>query len=373
MAKYKAWLQSLPLTISAGVVVALLALGTLLWPQREFSGLENRMLAQKPELTIEGIQTGAFFDQSERALSDQFPARDAWLSVNAMYDMALLKARRNGIIIGKNGRLFEPQGNGAEDNIRDNAAALSKLAHASGIPVWLMLIPTAEAVYPGQLPWLYEANDQESLIHQVYERPGISGVDVLGALRGSADGGMFYRTDHHWTAQGAWTAYARIAFEWGLALTPRDETARVPGFLGTLAARAASPFIQAEELTFDLYEGLELRVDGVKMDGLYDPGQLTERDKYAALTHGSTNGMVTLENPVGLGTLLILRDSYASALLPAVATNFRRVVAVDPRYYNGDLLAHIEAEQPERILCVFGISTWAADRSLPAMATSWVD
>ncbi|HSK69634.1 MAG TPA: hypothetical protein VLA21_10275, partial [Candidatus Limnocylindria bacterium] len=111
--------------------------------------------------------------------------------------------------------------------------------------------------------------------------------------------------------------------------------------------------------------------DGERKDGLYDPDQLSERDKYAALLHGSTQGLVTLVNPKAQGTLLVVRDSYANAMLPALATHFARVVAVDPRYFRGDLTALIKEEQAERILCLYGISTWASDRNLPAMASGW--
>ncbi|HSK67956.1 MAG TPA: hypothetical protein VLA21_01710, partial [Candidatus Limnocylindria bacterium] len=174
--------KDFPLTLCVGALLAALAVGTALWPRRDFSALENRRLARQPALTLEGIRNGAFFDATERALADQFPARDAWLSLNSAYDMALFKARRNGILMGKGGRLFEPLPDAAERNISDNAAAVTKLAAVSGLPVWMMLVPMAEAVYPDELPWLYEARDQHSLLALASSRAGVPFEDTLPAL-----------------------------------------------------------------------------------------------------------------------------------------------------------------------------------------------
>jgi hypothetical protein len=353
-------------------LLLLLAACSLFWPQREMSELENRPLASRPRLSLDSVGSGVFSNQAERSLSDQFPLREFWLSVNSIYDMALLKAERNRILIGKGGRLFEPAAALKTQTLFDNADAAAKLRAASGLEVWLMLIPMASGVHEQDLPLFYQADDQQALLDEAFRRSLAFPVDVLSAMRGRRDEEFFYRTDHHWTAAGARVAYEALAGHWNLVPAIPSSRLSVQGFLGTLAARAASPFIPSETLSFDLYEGLDLYIGENKADGLFDQAQLEKRDKYAALLYGSTEGIITLNNQKAQGSLLVIRDSYANALLPALGKHFNRVIAVDPRYYRGDILELCKQEGVERILCIYGLSTWLNDRNLPAAASDWL-
>lgn len=364
--------KSLPLTAAVLGLLTLLAVCSLFWPQREMSELENRPLAPRPQLNFHSVGSGTFFTQAERSLSDQFPLREVWLSVNSVYDMALLKAERNRILIGKNGRLFEPAAALTAQTLFDNADAVKKLHAATGLDVWLMLIPMASGIYEQDLPLFYQADDQQPLLEETYERSLALPIDVLPAMRSRSNEGLFYRTDHHWTAAGARIAYEALARRWQLTPATPSGQLKVQGFLGTLAARAASPFISSETLSFDLYEGMDLYIGEDKAEGLVDLAQLEQRDKYAALLYSSTEGIITLNNQKAQGSLLVIRDSYANALLPALATHFRRVIAVDPRFYQGDILELCKQEGVERILCLYGLSTWLSDRNLPAAASDWL-
>lgn len=52
----------------------------------------------------------------------------------------------------------------------------------------------------------------------------------------------------------------------------------------------------------------------------------------------ATTRLSVSETPVQSDkTLLVLKDSYANCYLPFLATQYRKIVAVDPRYYYGDL------------------------------------
>ena len=54
-----------------GIMVFGLA-STLLVPDKEFSEIENRTLAQKPAFTLENFMSGNLDDETEKYLSDQF-------------------------------------------------------------------------------------------------------------------------------------------------------------------------------------------------------------------------------------------------------------------------------------------------------------
>ena len=106
------------------------------------------------------------------------------------------------------------------------------------------------------------------------------------------------------------------------------------------------------------------------MDGLWDADALGARDKYAALLYGNP-ARATLTGETGTGTLLVLKDSYANALLPAVATHFARTEVVDLRYFNGDLAEIAKETEVEKVLCIYGMNTFLTDRSLALVAASF--
>ena len=47
-----------------GILLAVCVLN-LVWPDREFSESENRMLEQRPEFSLSGVESGRFMEQYE--------------------------------------------------------------------------------------------------------------------------------------------------------------------------------------------------------------------------------------------------------------------------------------------------------------------
>lgn len=63
----------------------------ILTKDRLFSPNENRLLAQKPEFTSEGLLDKTYMDDYESYITDQFPARDAWVTLKTKSELALQK------------------------------------------------------------------------------------------------------------------------------------------------------------------------------------------------------------------------------------------------------------------------------------------
>lgn len=69
-------------------------------------------------------------------------------------------------------------------------------------------------------------------------------------------------------------------------------------------------------------------------------------------------------------TLFVFKDSFANAMVPYLASSFRRVVMVDPRYYRGiaaDLRGLLESESPSAVLVLCEIMSLADDGSLGSL------
>ena len=80
-------------------------------------------------------------------------------------------------------------------------------------------------------------SDQREAIRYLYSRmdPGIRTVEIFDTLRAHVEEYLYFHTDHHWTALGAYYAYTQYAAAAGLTPHTLDQFERVeyPGFLGT--------------------------------------------------------------------------------------------------------------------------------------------
>ena len=72
--------------------VALLGGGlvwSLLTPDREYSESENRYLQTLPQPDADQIFSGKFGSRFESYITDQFPARDGWVALKTITQLAL--------------------------------------------------------------------------------------------------------------------------------------------------------------------------------------------------------------------------------------------------------------------------------------------
>lgn len=92
------------------------------------------------------------------------------------------------------------------------------------------------------------------------------------------------------------------------------------------------------------------------LDAFYDHAKLKTRDGYAVLFGGNCG---VLEVSSGEGdtrpTLLVVRDSYASAVIPLLVRHFQ-IIAIDPRYASGSALRE-GLQVADAALFLFGAQT----------------
>ena len=99
-------------------------------------------------------------------------------------------------------------------------------------------------------------------------------------------------------------------------------------------------------------------------NGLADTSQLRKRDRYAALLYGNHGLIELINDSQNDGTLFVIKDSFANALLPLLARHYHRIVAIDPRYYVGNVVEEANKCNCEVILCVSSLSSLASSRNL---------
>lgn len=345
-----------------GLLIAL-AVCQLLLPPREMSGMENRMLTQAPAFTLAGFQDGSYAEKLELFAADQLPLRDRFVALYSAMQGALGRRAVGDAILG-DGMLFDRSDRWSLRNVRLNASALASLADAAGKPVYLLAVPSAAAVCPERLPTHAPVTDEEALLAAAAEETPL--LPLLPALQASASRGIscFYATDHHWTAAGAQLGYETACSALGLTAHSSGTAQEHAGFYGSFYARYPLPWVQADVFSCELPDGLRLLVNGEEKPSLLDPEALGNRDKYAALLYGNHACIELVNDQAQGGTLLVIKDSYANAMLPLLARHYRRIVAVDPRYYAGNIIEFINDYEGEAILCVYGLTTLATGRTI---------
>ena len=319
----------------------LLLAGILLKPDGEVSTLENRTLLTRKDLRL-SLRGNAFQEDTETYLSDQFPLRAFFKAREAELFLALGAGEFDDLYVGKDKRLFERYPAFDEGFLRKEGAKIKRLASEGGVPVTALPVPPAEIPLRKLLPEGAPVYDHAALMKLFREAAGEAKVlDLAPAL---TDPGDYYRTDHHWTTDGAYKAYLlwmasregafyKISGEEEADALPEPEAETVSrDFRGTLFSRAPGRNVPPDEIRLPpIPEGVRAEADGKEIP-FYDLSALEGSDKYAVF-QGGNHGFLRVDNPEGgEGVLLVLRDSFANSLLPFLIREYRTVILIDERY-----------------------------------------
>ncbi len=362
-------LRKYPILLLPALFLALITAADLLEPAKTFSELENRYLKQRPSITLSGLASGEFAQSYESYLNDQFIGRDAWISLKSRTESLLLKTENNGVVYGRGGRLFEKYTQYPQGQLEKNLAHLHNFLQGEGSAA-VMLVPSAYELYPVTLPKGLKMVDQREKIQEIYN--GFSGqaetIDLYPVLEEAKEEEIYYRTDHHWTTQGAYLAYVEFCRSQGLTPVKLDALTahQVPGFLGTLFSKCKKAGTPGEILTwYELPIG-RVTADGVEKPAYLDESALDTRDKYAAFLWG--NGGVTVleadqkaERPGGGGKILVIKDSFANCFAPFLTENYDQVWVVDLRSLPVGLTELAAREEFDQVLVLYHFVNFASD------------
>lgn len=349
----------------------------LLTPDRAYSELENTTLTQKPKLSsVSASGLNSYFTNYTKYVKDQVVGRDGWIALQSAVETTLFQKTENGgILLGKEHMMF-PRDYGLISSetrtLPKNTAAVSALAQRYPGRVNVLLVPAASSIYPENVPAgapLLEEDAYLDELNAAFAQAGARVVDVRGALEAHKDGYLYYRTDHHWTTQGAYYAYEQFCEALGLAPFDRAaHTARTAeGFYGTHYSKARAVDARPDTITwYELDNAMTIyTVTGPgtpeqgETTGLYDTAKLDVYDKYAMFLHGN-NGLSRIQGD-GTGRILVIKDSFANSFVPYLTANYARIDVVDFRNYNYGLDALVEQNQYDQILVLYSFDSFKSD------------
>ena len=363
------------------LVIFLVMIINLLVPSKETSEQENRVLEQRPKLTAASVMNGDFMEQWESYMSDQFVGRNMWRSVKVALSRLGGSRMENGVYIGKDGQLLEEIAVPEDEQLSENAGAIKSFAETyTDIPVTVMLVPDAACILSDSLPAFAQVEDQRQLFSMVERQLGdtVTWVDTYSILNKYKSEKIYYKTDHHWTTQGAFYAFQGAAASLGIegdvsgnyvSYTVTDS------FNGVLASKSGVNLDDEEQI--DIYVPASGDDDVVvnyvdeakKRTSLYDSSKLETRDKYAVFLGGNSSVVDIKTVSTSTKRLLVVKDSFADCFIPFLTPYYREIVVVDPRYYSGTMEEIMNTYRITDALVLYSGNTFFTDNNISGVFT----
>ncbi|MCL2018462.1 MAG: DHHW family protein [Oscillospiraceae bacterium] len=361
-------------------VIAFIPIISLITMPRErlaFSENENRYLARFPLLSFDRVVDASFMKGFEDWANDRVFGRESWIKLKHASERTIGKLEIGGTYTADN-RIMQAWNEYNEASVNRNLAAMNAFAKRHGdVPVYLMIAPSSIEIYRDSLPRSVPVGSQKDFIKYCYdELTELTSVDVLYLMEEFSDGYIYYRTDHHWTSEGAYIAYTALGGAMNftpLGLNSFDVENASNSFRGTLFSRTLDEKITPDIIKFyTLYDGdpdVLLKVnngmDVSEHDSLYFREYLEVKDKYSAFL-GTQVPVVNIytDIPGSSKRLLIFKDSYAHSLVPFLTKNFNEITMVDLRFINTRYSDVINVDKYDAVLFIYNAITFSEDTNL---------
>ena len=174
------------------------------------------MFQQLPSFSAGNYLSGRFESQLDNYASDQFAFRDTFIKIKSAADLSIGQLKANGVFKAKDNYLIEDVVYPDKRGVEADLAALKRFKEKySDKKMYFMLVPNAANILSSKLPGGVVTRDQNKDMDRLFgavEALGYKAIDVRDDLKkASRRQQVYYRTDHHWTTNGAYTAYRRAA------------------------------------------------------------------------------------------------------------------------------------------------------------------
>lgn len=190
---------------------------------------------------------------------------------------------------------------------------------------------------------------------------------------------LYFRTDHHWTALGAYYAYEQFIYTKGVEPVSLNQynVLSFDGFLGSFyASTEQSPALAKTPDTVIAYEPFnEVSFKITPKDGetfqwnvVADATNYAPNMKYTAFI-GADQPYSIIENldKDDGETCLVIKDSFGNAFIPFLIPHYKTIHIVDPRYYDVTLSEFSNKKQIDDIIFISNISTTRNEVFIRAM------
>ncbi len=309
--------------------------------------LENRILAELPPFSLRPFEFHP--DGIEEYINDHAAFRDAFLSLYATMNLEVFDCiDSRSVIKGKDGWLFFADGECLPDYQRTNLFTEEELEAFGervkraqdyyaerGIEFVMLLAPNKEGIESAYMPdgfvRLPGPSRMEQLAAYLREHTGVRIVFPQDEFleRAAAGQPLYYKTDTHWNAAGAYTASQQVIEALGGTPVSLDqvETSEVEQAPGDLARLVHLP-IQ--------YAGDSQTV----INGYYDELEVvcSYADPYRYAVENETPGAPDPRH------LAVCRDSFAESMMPFLGKYFAKTSAYHYSVFDRERIDELDVD-----------------------------
>ena len=384
------------------VIILGISISTLVLPKQERSENENRSLAKFPSLVndaklekaenfgdflsavnwkyITERKEASFMDDFETYFADHLVGRDLWVEGANAISRLTGKQEINGVYTVDN-QMIQSFRKYDEEEVAKSIAAMNKFAERfPEKQMSFMLVPTAQELFKDKLPSYAGLLSEKDFIDKCYSQlQGIAPIDALSYLSEHKNEYLCYRPAHHWTSLGAYYAYSAAAKTLGYGaygLNSFNIETVSSDFRGTLYSKTLDSSVPADSMDYYTLANGEPKVKLTSTDNgkkteynsLYVRDYLKVKDKYSSFT-GANAPVVEITTDVDNGkNLLVIKDSYAHALVPFLSKHYSKITMIDMRYVNTGLDSVIDFGEYDQVLFMQNVITFTEDSNLKKLA-----
>lgn len=343
--------------IGAGIMVAIwVVLTGFGWfgTRAEYSESERRLLAEAPAMEIDTVMDGSFMDEFEDFSLDQFPLREQFRQIKAMFHFyGLMQSDKDGLYI-QDGYL-------ADMEAQLNTGAVEHAADTFGKVYETVLKDKTDNIYFSVIPDKnnYLAPDSGrmtldiSAIEQILQKE-MTWAEYID-IRQTLTKDSYYRTDTHWRQEAVVPTAAALCSGMGMKAPTADSFAVREldrPFYGVYYGQVAMP-VEPDVLrimendTLSACKVTSLSTGTPVSIGLYNTAELNSedmKDPYNIFLYGFDETYVVIENPNASTDkeLILFRDSFGCSMAPLLVADYARVTVVDLRSFNFRMLPNLE-------------------------------
>ena len=418
--KFSKILDNIKICLFVGVMVAGFIIGLAFFARPKTSETEKRELTKFPKFTISSFLSGDFTNQVSLWYSDTYPLRESMISANNALEN-VYGIRNEQIIGGGEGDeiptdvidnpdepekevVFNPTDDGKgedfegmylngdtayqlyffnQQNSDSYVALINKFASQVGneTKIYNMIVPLHYQIALSESTReKYGASDCEAAIDYMYSRlsDSIVTVDTLPELISHNDEYLYFRTDHHWTARGAYYAYVAFCKSKGITPTPLEsyEKLEFEGFLGTFYEQAKSPAAMKNNPDFvEAFIPMGTNVETVYNADGSSAGEYAVvykgADKYSAgnkyLTFiAGDQPLIEIKNPnvTDGSSIVVIKESYGNAFVPFLVDSYETVYVIDYRKWDGNLADFVTQNSVDEVLFLNVVSNTSTSARL---------
>ena len=221
--------------------------------------------------------------------------------------------------------------------------------------VYDLLIPLSSGItLPDALYGEISSTNQKAALEKLTAmmNEDVTVINPYENLMRHRDEYIYFRTDHHWTADGAYYAYETLCDATGMTPISREqrESKDFAGFLGSFYkdtgeskklgdhpddVRVYYPVSGNTSLTYTTTEGQK-----ISWDVIHDVSDYGASLKYSTFIAGD-NPYTVIENEdlTDGSSCIVVKESFGNALVPFLVDHYEKIYVVDYRYWTGSLVS----------------------------------